>query len=227
MNCTFYRCLSISLVFLASVSCGQENINWPDGGLISSGECGAWYPGGGKTDAGVESQYGIEEGSIFPCLVWESARLNSQDTYINIGDIYLKRKNSVSETKAIIVVVSAKNCPTCSSLIEAMESKSDDFDTAGALMIGMARRDLQGAAEDPDFNLDDAETVLRSENWKTDEWYVINDEENHLNQTFDSFTPWIILVSTSNMIVRSLSNTDFPTDISGVDKLLGFIEDFE
>ncbi|MCP4674231.1 MAG: hypothetical protein GY854_01670 [Deltaproteobacteria bacterium] len=215
--------LSLSLVFAA---CGQEDVVLPDmGGGVSAGECGAWYPGGGG-DAGTGDEFGIEKDKIFPCAVWESAREGGQDTYINVGDVYLGSKHAESAAKAIVIVVSARNCPTCGTLMSAIESIGDEFDAAGAMMIAMARRDLKGNPEDPDFPISEAELVLDHEGWPVEKWFVINDAEGYLERTYDVGTPWTIVVDVKSMVVRSVSNEEFSPSIAGAEKLLQFVKGF-
>lgn len=219
----------IVVVGLAMWGCGQEDVVFPDsqnGG--AAGMCGPWYPGGGEEDGdgGTDSVYGIEEGKVFPCLVWESVRFGGADTYLNIGEEYLKAKNGLSETKALVIVVSAEHCPSCATLISALATRKDDFQEGSPLMIGMARRDLQGLPDDPDFSLDKAEQVLLSERWQGKEWFVTNDAEDYLDTVFDVGTPWIVVVEMKTMIVRSRSNEEFSPDGKGVEKLLSLIESF-
>ena len=76
------RLLAWGLALLSPVlvTCGQEDVVLPDmGGGASAGECGGWYPGGGG-DAGAGDEFGIEEGKILPCLVWESAQCSISAT---------------------------------------------------------------------------------------------------------------------------------------------------
>ncbi len=222
------RLLAWGLALLSPVlvTCGQEDVVLPDMvGGASAGECGGWYPGGGG-DAGAGDEFGIEEGKILPCLVWESAREGRQDTYINVGDVYLGAKHGETDTKAIVLVVSARNCPACGVLMSAIETMSDEFDAAGAMMVAMARRDLQGVAEEPDFPLNEAEQVLEHEGWPVDQWFVINDAEGYLERTYDVGTPWVIVVDVKSMEVRSVSNEEFSPSMAGAEKLLQFVKGF-
>ena len=93
------------------LACGQDSIEWPPNSN-SGGECGAYYPGATGADAGtgtdeVESPYGLEQGDIFPCAVWETVKLAGEDIYINVGEEHLRVKHGLSDRKALIVVVSA------------------------------------------------------------------------------------------------------------------------
>jgi hypothetical protein len=202
---------------LLFTACPQEDIELPaTGGGGGSGACGEWYPGD-CGDAGGDC-YSVEEGAVFPCAVWESARLAGEDTYLNIGDVHLEAKHGGAGPKAIVIVVSAENCPSCALLISAMGDRVGDF--GDALVIGMARRNLLGDSAEEDFDLDKAETTLRAEKWPTDDWYVINDEEDYLDTSFDVNTPWVIVVGTADMVVRSASNDRYSADPDGVAKLL-------
>ncbi len=214
--------LFVSLGCVSLVSCGQDEVEWPEDMGTSGGQCGAWYPGGGA-DAGADDVYGVEEGKVFPCVVWESARLNSEDTFINFGDVYLEAKHGMTDYRAIVIIISAKNCTGCTELIYSMEKQAAAFEDAGALLIGMARRDLNGLPSEPDFSLDQAEDTLRYENWKLDEWYVTNDPEHHFSEKYDTDNPWTVIISTKDMLVRSLSNNAFGTRPEGVEDMLSFI----
>ncbi|MDJ0764785.1 MAG: hypothetical protein QNJ97_17525 [Myxococcota bacterium] len=116
-----YPMFVLSALFICA--CGQDSVDWPDQGE-SSGECGDWYPpfddqdsdqdsdndsdDGNDTDSEDEDIYGFKKGDILPCLVWKSAYLNGDDTYVNIGDEYLETQYSPSDKKAILIVVSAE-----------------------------------------------------------------------------------------------------------------------
>jgi len=224
----FSRSALVALVAAIGASCGQDEVEFPDT-TAAGGECGPWYPGGGEADGGVdggeaaETQYAVEEGAIFPCAVWESAMLAGEETFINVGQIYLEAEHGVTGVQSIVIVIGAENCPSCSALISAMAERVADFGTAGALMIGMARRDLQGAAEDPDFELDKAYEVLEAEDWPVDDWFAINDAEDYIPLSFDTAPPWLIVVSVSDMVVRVASNVAFQPTEGGVADLLDYL----
>ncbi|MBW2459410.1 MAG: hypothetical protein JRI68_33265 [Deltaproteobacteria bacterium] len=222
MKFEFLKLTSLIAATLLLTSCPQEDIELPDMGGGAAGTCGAWYPGD-CSDAGTDDCYGLAEGSIFPCAVWESARLAGDDTFINLGDVHLEAKHGTAGPKAIVIVVSAENCPSCTSLINAMTTKVTEFADAGAMMIGMARRDLLADPTNEDFDLDKAESTLRAEKWPTNDWHVINDEEDYLDTSFDVNTPWVILIGTKDMVVESAANDDFSPDPAGVTKLLNEI----
>lgn len=208
-------------ITLFAPGCGQEDAVFPDTGPTgSAGVCGDWYPG---AEEAAQDTYGMEEGKILPCPVWRSARLDGQDTYINIGDEYLKSSEGVGGPSSIVIVVSAERCTNCSQLILAMVKRKAEFDDAGALMIGMARRDLLGLPEDPDFDLDKAAEVLENEGWPVKTWYVINDAEHYFNTAYDEATPWTVVIDTADMVVESNSNQAFSPNDTGVDQLLEMI----
>ncbi|MBW2276593.1 MAG: hypothetical protein JRF63_03815 [Deltaproteobacteria bacterium] len=217
----------VAIGTLVIVGCGQDEAEFPDD-TTAGGECGPWYPGGGGgadagVDGGAEANYAVEEGAIFPCAVWDSAMLDGEDTFINVGQIYLEAKHGVTDTKAIVIVIGAENCPSCSTLISAMTERIPDFEAAGALMIGMARRDLQGVPEDPDFTMDKAYEVLEAEDWPVDQWYSISDEENYIPVSFDVAPPWLIIVRVSDMIVMTASNVAVSPNDDGVQDLLDYL----
>jgi hypothetical protein len=214
----------ISIIVCLLSACGQEEIAFPSQRAGISGECGAYYPGSRETDTeesadtDEESPYGMAQGKLFPCAVWESARLAGQDTYINIGEQYLATKHGVSDRRSVVVVVSAEGCSQCALLIRHMAERADEFDEAGALMIGMARSVLGGAG--PDFTLDEAAATLAAERWPMARWHIINDEEYYFDASFESNNPWLVVVSLADMRIVSLGNDTFPANASGVSKLL-------
>lgn len=211
------------------ISCGQDEVKFPDM-ETKGGVCGEWYPGDyGSPDAGVDQEeyleaiFAVEEGAIFPCAVWESARLANEDMFINVGQIYLEAKHGVIESRSIVIVISAEHCPTCSVLISAMAKRVSDFEDAGALMIGMARRNLIASPDNPDFNLEKACEVLEDEGWSKENWYCINDEEDYLPTTFDTAVPWVVVVSVKDMMVHVVSNQIYQPNEKGVQDLLDFL----
>jgi hypothetical protein len=217
--------LAVAAVVL--VGCGQDEVRFPDAGA-KGGACGPWYPGDCGADAGVdggctEAVYAVEEGATFPCAVWESAKLNGEDIFIDIGHTYLEVKHGISTYESLVIVISAENCSSCSVLIHAIEERAEEFDAAGALMIAMARRDLLGAPEDPDFDIAKAYQVIESEGWPVETWPVINDDEDYIPTSYDDLPPWLIVVSFSDMVVQVASNMTFSPDADGVDALLEFL----
>lgn len=216
----------IAFGMITLAGCGQDEVKFPDN-ATAGGECGPWYPGGGEADGGVdggtEAEYAVEEGAIFPCAVWESAMLAGEETFINVGQVFLEAAHGVSDTKSIVLIISAENCSTCSTLISAMAERQGDFDGAGAFMIGMARRDLIGSPDDPDFDIDKAYEVLESEDWPVDVWHVINDAEGYVPTTYDTATPWVVIVRVSDMTVQVASNQTFSTNEDGVAEMLVYL----
>jgi hypothetical protein len=208
-----------ALVFL---SCGQQEVLLPENPDCSAGtSCGSWYPTSGS-DGGAA---GFDEGETFPCLVWESARQNGGDTFLNVGEEYLKAKHSKSTIRAMVLILSAGGCPSCTSLIYAMQKRIADFEAKGALVVGIIWRDLSGA--DLDYDLDKAEeTLVEQEFWPAANWPLTNDEEEHLRDPFQEGFPRILVIQMADMQVRSASTTAFSPDDQGVSDLLQFLSDF-
>lgn len=224
-----------ALLAVTALGCGQEDAVFPDAGAgAGSGACGPWYPGGATGDGGVDSGdpddlpgvFGVEEGKTFPCLVWESARLDHRPTYVNMGEEYLAAAHGKTATKAIVVIVSARNCSNCATLMSAMAGRADALEEAGALPIAVARRIFMGSPEDPDLTLEEAEEALGDEGWPLDRWVVTNDEEHHLSRSFDEANPWTIVVRVRDMRVMSVSNQAFSPNDEGVRALIEYISNF-
>jgi hypothetical protein len=223
------RAVHIALVGFGIVviaGCGQDEVTFPEG-TTAGGECGAWYPGGGGADAGVDggaeaSPYAVEEGAIFPCAVWDSAMLAGEDTFIDIGHAYLEVEHSQADYKSLVIVISARNCSSCEELTTAIATRKDDFDSAGAFMVSMARRDLQDA-DAPDFSIEEAYDVVEAEGWPVESWPVTNDQEGYLPREFDSGNPWLVIVSFTDMVVRIRSNLAFYPDEDGVAEMLDYL----
>ena len=123
----------------------------------------------------------------------------------------------------MVMVIGARNCPYCASLIAAIVDRADEFDAARAMMIGMARRDQQGSPDDPDLDLDAACQVLEQEGWPMERWWAINDAEHYLPSTFDAGNPWVVVVSVSDMEVRNASSGAFSPNDEGAAALLDFV----
>jgi hypothetical protein len=215
----------VALGLVVFAGCGQDEVKFPDTSA-AGGECGPWYPGGGGdadagVDGGAEVDYAIEEGAIFPCAVWESAMLNGAETFINVGQIYLEAKHGQSDTRAIVIVVSARNCTNCIALINAIADRAAQFEEAGAYMIVMARRD-QYAMTDPDLTLDQAYEVAVEDGWPVESWPVINDEEYYFSSSFDNVAPWVIVVGVEEMMV-GVANTSTFVGEQGVIDLLAYL----
>lgn len=209
----------LALVFL---SCGQQEVLLPENPDCSKGSnCGAWYPTA-ESDGGAA---GFDEGETFPCLVWESVRQNGGDTFLNVGEEYLKAKHSKSAIRSMVLILSAGGCPSCTSLIYAMQKRIADFEASGALVIGIIWRDLSGA--DLDYDLDKAERILvEQEFWPAASWPLTNDEEEHLRDQFQEGFPRILVIQLPAMQVKSASTTAFSPDDEGVSDLLQFLSAF-
>ena len=199
---SIHRFMAVLLVVVGAAGCAQESIELPDTGGSGAGSCGEWYPGGGSAaDAG--DLYGIELGKIFPCAVFESAMLAGEPTYINIPDVYLAAKHGRSNTRSIVFVNGASNCPGCAVLVEELVALAEDFEAAGALMIGAAwcnNMDIN----DCDFDATTADAVLRDEGWPTERWYTTNDQEGYFRPSFSDVFPSVIVVQVSDMRVQAV-----------------------
>ncbi len=195
----FMACLP---VIAGAIGCAQESIVLPDAGECGGNSCGEWYPGGGSgADAG--DIFGISEGKVFPCAVFKTAMLAGEPTYINIPDVYLAAKHGGSGTRSIVFVNGASNCPGCAVLVEELAGLADDFEAAGALMIGAAwcnNMDIN----DCDFDAATADAVLRDEGWPTDRWYTTNDQEEYFRPSFSDVFPSVIIVQVSDMTVKAV-----------------------
>ena len=203
-----YTILVLQL-FLA-LGCGQDRVVIPD--RAEGSICGDWYPGGERAENDTMGSFGMSPGDTFPCLVFETARLAGEDTYINMGDLYLGSKHGETDTRAVVIIIGADNCPACAVLIEEITSMANAFDAAGALMIGAAWCDNIDAT-DCDFDLDRAETVLKYEGWLIERWLITNDQEGHLRPSFSSVYPTAIVVELKNMKVRAVENAPDAADL--------------
>jgi hypothetical protein len=207
---------------LLLIGCGQDDVKFPEM-AGPGGVCGPWYPGGeGGADTGVdggaEAEYAIAKDAVFPCAVWESARLDGQDIYIDVNSVYLDSKHGMSDTRALIIVVSAKNCNSCITLINAIADRAAQFEEAGAYMVVLARRD-QYAMNDPDLTLDQAYEVAVEDGWPVESWPVINDEEYYFSSEFDTVAPWVVVVSVKDMVVQVRDTTSFVGEYGVIDLL--------
>jgi hypothetical protein len=191
-----------SLSFLAAVfrllGCGQSEMVIPDSASWN-GACGEWYPGGQDTS----SSYAFSQDEILPCAVFESARLEGEDTYINVGDFYLDAKHGLSDRTAAVFVVGAENCPSCAVLIQDLVDRADEIDDAGAVMIDATFCDNLDHT-DCNFDLDRAEAVALSEGWPGERWLITNDEEGYIRPLYQDSFPTIITARLSDMKVVSV-----------------------
>jgi hypothetical protein len=224
MDHGFVARVSLLAVAVLLGACGQREAEFPDaGGGLFGGVCGPGYPGSGETDAGADVEYAVEQGATFPCALWESARLAGQDTFINVAQLFLEAKHGVTGHTALVIVVSARNCGPCQALTDALASRREDLEAAGAFVVGMARSDLQAPTE-PYFDLDEACETMEDEGWPVDHWPVINDAEGYLPAAFDSGTPWIVVADLSEMAVLAASNTAFSPNAEGVEALISLVQ---
>ncbi|MFO8071935.1 MAG: hypothetical protein R6V85_08670 [Polyangia bacterium] len=210
----------VTAAVLIATGCGQRQADWPDSGASAGGICGPWYPGG--DDAGAGGGYAVDQGATFPCAVWESARLAGEDTFFNVGQLYLETVHGQRDDKALLIAVSARNCQPCAALIEQLAARADQIEAAGAVVLGMSRTDLQ-APDEPYLDLDEAYQALADEGWPVDRWIALNDAEGYLPARFDTGTPWIVVVRLDEMRVVSASNLEFPSNEDGVQQLIDFI----
>ncbi|HUT76495.1 MAG TPA: hypothetical protein VM285_02350 [Polyangia bacterium] len=224
MDHRFAAFVSMMIVAVALAACGQREAVFPDaGGSFFGGTCGPGYPGGDAADAGADTEYAVEEGATFPCALWESARLAGGDIFINVAQVFLEAKHGVTDDKALVIVVSARNCGPCQALTDALAARRADLEAAGAFVVGMARSDLQAPTE-PYFDLDEAYETMEDEGWPVEYWHVINDAEGYLPATFDSGTPWVVVADLSDMEVLAASNTAFSPNASGVEALISLVQ---
>jgi hypothetical protein len=191
------RLIISTLALLNGLSCGQDDLDIPEPKAV--GACGDYYPGAGSDDTS-ENELKIEEGKIFPCIAFETARLAGEDTYIHIADEYLKAKHGVTGYRSIIIVVSADRCPGCAALMEEVNERAEEFEAAGTLFIGAVWCDNLDL-DDCDFDIDKTEIVLESEGWPLDKWPITNDEEEHLRKEFGEVYPSVIVTRLNDMRV--------------------------
>ncbi len=213
-------------IALPAASCGQDEVEFPVSKNGAEARCGDWYPGwGDDTDSAAGDIYGVTEGKTFDCAVWRSVQLGGEPTYLNFGELHLAHAYGRSPYDSVVIIVSAEDCPSCSLLIRAMVERAEEFEEAGAMMIGMARRRLGAPAGAADFDLEKAVRVLEEERWPTDVWYATNDPEHVLDQSFDEFTPWVIIINLEDMSVRVAANNRFAAGPGGVSQMLALLEE--
>jgi hypothetical protein len=180
------RLVAVAATLLLAIACGQDDLTFPE--LSSGGECGAWYA---NADGGVDSTYVFKKGETCPCFVWESVRIGSvggePNTYINIGELFLKTKHGnaqalqdewgVSEPKALVLVISAKACPYCPSTISDVVAMRAEFESSGALMVGVCRNTM---GSDDVLSLEEADQILVDDDFWPEDLHRTNDAERHL-----------------------------------------------
>ena len=74
------------ICFLATPACGQQTLVLPE--ATAGGACGEGYPPSDEGDGGIP--YALEEGAVFPCLLFESVKRGGEETYLHFPDIYLE-----------------------------------------------------------------------------------------------------------------------------------------
>jgi hypothetical protein len=239
-----------SLGVLAA-GCGQDGVVLPEQGGGDVGECGAWYPGGGAADAGIE--YGSGLGETLPCFVWESVRSGAQESgadpatypnaYLSMGEIFLKSQNpgmsalleaqfGVTEAKAIVFAIVAESCGTCPEFMDRLAYSLPELKADGVIVIGVAAFN----SNDSNPNADAMDLVAADDILITDGFdpslYRTNDPEHYLgaNGAFGGGFPQIIAVRVSDMTVavRGIPQAYYPTTGEGLDvaKLVSDIDSF-
>jgi hypothetical protein len=211
----------IAAIALAAVGCGQDEITLPDQGGAPVGECGAWYPGGGEADAGIE--YGAQLGDTLPCFVWTSVRVGPPDpgetdpvayanAYLSMPEIFLKSQDAamtpyleaqfgVSEAKIILFAIGATECSNCPTLMEAVANSEEELFEHGVIPIGALSYISSNQNVTEAWDLITADETLLNDG--VDEaLYRTNDPEHYLGDrsAFPLF-PYIIAVRVSDMAV--------------------------
>ena len=196
-------------------ACDQSTVHFADESS-GNGACGPWYPGGGDLDSGPG--FDIEEGAVFPCLVWESVRQHKEDTWLNIGDVYLSAKHGDISAKALVIVKVGLSCAGCHDLVVALSKRQADLEPVAAMLAL-----THGDAFYPDIApLAEVESVIVDDEGWPAQWYLTNDAENHFSDSRLVGIPWVTVVSLKDMRVISSSNSRFAA--SNVDELIALIK---
>jgi len=216
---------SFFFLWFFSTSCGQDELVFPDDD-VNNKICGDWYPGYDTEDGGVLNvEYGVRKGDTFPCSVFDPARLNHKDTYINIGEEYLQAKYGIKDTKAIVFIFSAGSCRYCVQYITALMERTEDVEEAGIFLVGLTWRDLRDKSII--YDILEAENVMEyHDNWLVDKWPITNDESLILRSTYDVAFPLTIVVRASDMRVMETDPYAFSSDAFGVQNLISMVESF-
>ena len=196
------------------VACDQTDVELPHSETVT-GECGAWYPGGDD----AEADYEIVEGGTFPCLVWESVRDDHEDTWLNIGELYLGAEHGAHDDKALVIALTGADCTGCVELTTALGEREAEFD-AVAEMLAICHGYLWSNEL---FTLDETEEALLEEGGWPTAWPVTNDAELHMPVEQFNGLPWTVVVRLSDMEVVVSSNLVYSA--SNVDELLALVED--
>ena len=196
------RIVPLARVFflVLSAGCGQADLTLPktDGGV--GDVCGAWYPG---EVADTSDGFGFKEDQTLPCVVFRSARLDEEDTYINWTDMYLDAAAGRTDKHSIALVIGADNCPACAVFIRDLAENADRIDAAGAILINVTFCDNIDRT-DCDFDLERAVAVATAEDWPLDRWYVTNDEDDIVSELYRDSFPTVIVARLSDMRVVSV-----------------------
>lgn len=199
------------VIGVLAAACGQGDPVFPDDGAAA--ECGDWYPG---TSADAGATYDIEVGETFPCLVWESVRVNHEDTYFNAGELYLEAKHGVTSTAAMVIALVGVNCAGCQELVGALAEHEAELSGA-AFMVGAVRDDFVS-----ETTLDQAEEVLVDQDGWPLAWMVTNDVEGHLSADEFEGVPWVFVVRLSDMEVVAGGAGVYTQN--NVDELVAFVQ---
>jgi hypothetical protein len=137
----------------------------------------------------------MEVGAVFPCLAWETVRMDRRDTYFNVGELFLQAKHGVTPVTAMVVVLVGANCAGCRELVGAISERAQQF-AATAFMIGVCRDDTSSGT-----TIDQVEEVLLENDGWPQGWMITNDAEGHLSSDEFSGVPWVFVVELASMKV--------------------------
>jgi hypothetical protein len=143
---------------------------------------------------------------------------------VSVGEEYLKAKHGMTDKRAIVIVISARDCPNCEELIGAMNTRVQDFEQAGAFAVAAAYT----SSSDPsvDLDVDNAAAVLYGlDHWPMEAWPITNDQEGYLRGLGEF--PQLIVVRMSDMAIHTLSIGAFGSNgYANADELLDTIKSF-
>ncbi len=203
-----FNCVWLILLFLiTSLGCGQSEIVLPS--FNENGFCGSWYPEGDKENAEV---YAFKNNQTLPCAVFESVSLNGENTYLNLGGIYLDVVHRKSDARHLVFVISADRCPSCSVLIHKLAAAADEIENAKTIMINITFCDNINRT-DCDFTIERAVTAAQGEGWPINRWYVTNDAEDNLRSMYRDSFPTVIVARISDMKVVSVDRSPNAEDL--------------
>jgi hypothetical protein len=194
--------------------CGQEGVIFPDSGTCEI-DC--------ETDTSVDASfayppgpYGIAQGKTFPKVSW-SSRLNREDVVFTSQEAYEQR----DEKKALVIVVSARNCPACAELIMAISPKEAEYESV-AVMVGMCFTELGGDGED--LTLNEAEIIMLFDDQWPEKWFITNEHGEMPSDAEEGF-PSVTVVRLSDMEVIEDVTIGFYIAEKGAEQLLDKIRD--